>query len=145
MKHGFSLTAVKGVYVENYGSESPREVREDVFLVSDINDTGTLEKVLRSLGEEFEQDSILFVPKGGASGTLIGTNKCEDSYPGYGKRLNLKNPLFGNNGEFMTKVNNRPFTLASESVFEEVQLPKGVQGKWSLDVASKQHWSKLDV
>jgi hypothetical protein len=145
MMNGFSLTAVKGVYVENYGSSNAKEVKEDVFLCVDIKDSGNLEKVLRKLGEEFEQDSILFIPKGGTSGELIGTNHCEDSYPGFGKRMKLKNPLFGNSGEFMTKVKNRPFTLASESVIEECVNPTSVNGRFAVSAIAKKHWSDIDV
>ena len=108
---GYGITIVKGSYIENYNSPEAIEVGEQVFLVVDLRDKGKLEKDLREFGEEFEQDSVLFIPKGGAGGELIGTNNCPNGYPGYNKRVSLTKTIFGKNGEFFTRVNGRPFTL----------------------------------
>ena len=58
-----------------YGTDKAKEVGEHTYFIVDSEDTGNLEKDLRSLGEEFDQDSILFIPKGGEKSTLFGTNK----------------------------------------------------------------------
>ena len=108
---GYGVTAVKGAYIENYGSKDAREVQENSFFVVDIKDSGNLRTMLRTYGTLYEQDSILFLPKGGKSGELIGTNTCPNGYPGFTKSVHLKNPVFGQNGQFMTKVNGRPFIL----------------------------------
>lgn len=140
---GYGVTVVKGSYIENYGSQNAIEVGEQVFLVVDIRDSGKLEKDLRTLGEEFEQDSILFVPKGGKGGELIGTNHCPNGYPGYNKRLKLNKTIFGEDGEFFTRVNGRPFTLKEEF---EISTPlQGFFGKWAAKVLAEQHWSELDI
>ena len=133
---GYSVTRVKGSYIENYGSPDAKEVGETVFLVVDIKDKVTLKKDLMKFGESFEQDSILFVAKGGKSGVLVGTNKCPNGYPGYHKENKLKNPVFGEKGTFFTRVSGRPFTLKED--MEIIPSPEGFFGKWGCYLASKE-------
>lgn len=137
---GYSVTAVQGKYIENFGTKDAREVGENVFFVVDIQDKGSLQKDLRKFGEEFEQDSILFIPKPGDLGQLIGTNKCPNGYPGYGKTVSLKNPVFGQGGEFMTKVNGRPFILKEE--FEQIHPPGNNMGMWAMSIEAKKEVDK---
>lgn len=138
LREGFSVTSVKGKYIENYGSPDAKEVGESVFLVVDIKDSGKLKRVLMKLGEEYEQDSILYIPKGGKEGFLIGTNHCENGYPGYGKINKLKNPVFGKDGEFFTRVNGRPFTLKES--FKDNYSPSSGMGHWSMAVIADRGW-----
>ncbi len=135
MSKGYSVTSVQGKYIENFGTKDAREVGENVFLVVDIKDKGTLKTDLLKFGEEFDQDSILFIPKGGKTGSLIGTNHCPNGYPGYGKSVSLKNPVFGAKGEFMTKVGGRPFILKEE--FEQVHPPGDYHGMWAMSIVAK--------
>jgi len=117
LKLGYSITKIKGTYVEFYGSSKAKEVNEDSFLVVDIKDSGRLLKDLLALGEEFEQDSITFQEDTAVGYYLISSNRCPDAYPGKGKvgyRKRLGRAIFGDKGEFHSKVNGRPF------VFEEV-------------------------
>ena len=107
---GYSVTKIDGVYIENYGTKSAREVREESYIVIDIKDDGKLEKTLRELGEQFEQDSITFSQKDGTY-FLIGTSPWKDVYPGNGKRERLGKPMFSESGEFHSKINNRPFVF----------------------------------
>lgn len=132
----YSVTKAKGSYIENYKTSDAVEVGENVFIVVDINDKGNLEKTLMNLGEFFEQDSILFVPKGAEKGILIGTMDVE--YPGYHKRLLLKHPIFGKEGEFFTRVNGRPFVL--EQTLTEMVYPGSGMGKWAMSILSKKDW-----
>jgi len=136
----FSITKVKGSYIENYGSKNEKQVGEDVFLVVDINDTGNLKKTLKKLGAEYEQDSILFIPKGGKEGILIGTNTCPDGFPGYGKIRKFGNPIFGKDGQMSTKVNGRPFILKED--FQHVKRPTNNMGKWAMNALVKGGWKK---
>ena len=138
LKRRYSVTKVKGTYIENYGSANETPVGENVFLVVDINDTGNLKNTLKLLGEEYEQDSILFIPKGGQEGYLIGTNKCEDGYPGYGKTIKLNNAIFGKSGEFFTRVNGRPFILKEN--FKDVPLPNSNMGRLAVTILDKKGW-----
>jgi hypothetical protein len=137
---GYGVTAVKGTYIEKYNSPEAVEVSEDVFLVVDLKDSGRLVRDLKALGANFDQDSILYIKKGGTSGELIGTNA--DGYPGLNKKIVLKGALFGASGEFFTKVNGRPFTLKEEVVSNDAPA-KGWHRNYAISKMSKQHWSEL--
>jgi len=117
LKLGYSITKIKGTYIENYGSSKEIEVSEESFLVVDLDDDGKLRTNLIKLGTEFDQDSITFQENSNTGYFLISTNKCESGYPGHGKIGVIKKlgkTMFGKKGEFFSKVNGRPF------VFEEV-------------------------
>ena len=139
MMKNYSVTKVKGTYIENFKTPEAKEVGENVFLVIDIKDKGDLKSFLVKLGEEFEQDSILFVLKGGGNGLLIGTNNSK--FPGYHNKISLKNPIFGEDGEFFTRVNGRPFMLKEES--DDVIYPNSIMGKWSMSAMSKSDWKEF--
>lgn len=111
---GYGVTSIKGSYIENYGSDNEREVGENSFLVIDHQDKGDLKETLTKLGEEFDQDSIIF-GYAGEAGVLIGTNHCPDGYPGYGVEVEQGAALFGKTGEFMSRVNGRPFVFAESA------------------------------
>ena len=141
----YLTTSVKGSYIENYGSKNAVEVGEHVYFVLDSQDTGNLEKDLRELGEDFCQDSILFIPKGGTTGILWGTSnpecKSDAPYPPYGQKEVLPNAIWGKEAQFMTKIRGRPF-LFKESVengdIVEYKLPEGFFGRYGCyAVASK--------
>ena len=64
---------------------------------------------MRSLGEQFLQDSITFSSKNGKY-YLIGTSPySKDIYPGYEVKEKLGKPMFSEDGEFYSEINNRPF------------------------------------
>ena len=107
---GFGVTAIDGVYIENFNSPDARPVREESFIVIDIKNKGNLKKVLMKLGEQYEQDSITYSKVSGEY-YLIGTNQCPNSYPGYGNILKLGKPMFGQEGEFHSRIKNRPFVF----------------------------------
>lgn len=140
-RQGYGITKVKGSYIENYNSNNEIEVGEEVYFVVDLNNEGNLKQKLKELGLEFEQDSILFIPKNAEYGLLIGTNKCEDSYPGYNVEKKLNNPIFGQSGEFFTRINGRPFILKEE--FKIVLPPQNIMGKQALKIISNQKWEEL--
>lgn len=147
LRLGYTLTSVKGSYIENYGSSDAREVGESVWFVVDSKDKGNLERDLKKLGEEFDQDSILFIPAGGKEGRLVGTSKCPNAFPDYGKAHKLKNPVFGQAGEFFTRVNGRPFTL-KEGTEQDVELivqPRGMTARWGLKLTANSPWNELDI
>tara|TARA_Y100000004_G_scaffold70980_1_gene79804 strand:- start:42 stop:677 length:636 start_codon:yes stop_codon:yes gene_type:complete len=143
---GYSVTKIKGSYIENYGDKSlEREVGENSFLVIDINDKGNLKKTLMKLGEEFEQDSIIFGLKGSRA-DLIGTNKCPKGYPGYHKIDPQGGALFGKTGEFMSRVKGRPFIFGEENIVEEhygvCKFPTELRGPVTI---SKMNWWEIEV
>lgn len=139
---GYSVTAAVGEYIENYGSEDARSVKEEIFIVSDIKNKGTLLKDLRRLGEEFDQDSILYIERGNNTGKLVGTSTCENAYPPKGKSVKLKNAIFGKSGMFNTRVNGRPFTLREE-FSEEAVPPTGFFGAYGAHLRATKDWSEL--
>ena len=139
------MTLIKGSYIENYKKPNAKEVVEEVFFVVDLDDKGNLEKDLRKLGEEFEQDSILFIPKGGEKSTLIGTNKCEDGYPGYGKKVHFNKRQIGGDGEFFSRVNGRPFVFKEAVGNGNATRPEGGMGRWGCSAVANAHWSDIDV
>jgi len=135
----YSVTKVKRTYIENYGSTYAKEVGESVFFVVDNKDHGTLEKDLKTLGKEFNQDSIMFIPMGIPKGVLWGTKNDEYSdkyaYPSFNKTVTFKNAVWGKKAEFMTKINNRPFVLKENLV--EIYKDKGYFSNLGQDILSK--------
>lgn len=112
---GYGVTSIDGVYIENYGTNNEIQVKEESFIVVDLKDKGTLKKDLIELGEEFEQDSITYSKPSGEY-YLISSNTCSSGYPGKGKigvEIKLGKPFFGKDGEFHSKINNRPFIFES--------------------------------
>ena len=136
---GMSVTPIKGVFVENYNTDNAVEVKEDSYFVADIQDSGNLEAILRSLGKEFDQDSVTFSKKG-SEYYLIGTK--ENSYPGLDVKEKLGGPMFSTSGEFMSKVNGRPFVFSSatltESEVDQVLTDFNVGGIYSIKKIAKQ-------
>jgi len=139
----YGVTKVKGSYIEDYDTPQAKEVGEDVFFVVDLDDKGNLEKDLKKLGEEFEQDSILFVPKGGDESRLVGTNKCPNGYPGYGKVVSYKHRNIGKSGEFFTRVKGRPF-MFGECADPNAYRPEGMMGRWACKAISDKPWQLLE-
>jgi len=142
LKLKYSITKIKGRYIENYGKPNARLVNEESFLVVDLNDGGRLLKDLMKLGEEFDQDSITFQEDATVGYYIISTNRCPNGYPGEGKigvKRRLGSGVFGKKGEFFSRVNGRPF------VFEEV-------GEYFIDfnklgisgIRGVLEWSKVD-
>jgi len=132
LRSKYNVTKLRGVYVENYASEDAVEVGENVFFVVDHQDTGHLRDDLIRLGDDYDQDSVLFIPQGATGGELIGTN--ETGWPGRGNVQFLEHPVFGRSGEFMTKVKGRPFVLNMASAEDVVDFPcdypRGFMGEW---------------
>lgn len=105
---GYGITKVDGSYIEDFETPLAKEVKEDSLFCVNLNDDVDFVERLASLSEKFCQDSIIVFPKGGKGAHLIGTNNAE--YPGYGKKAMQGDLSMGQEAEFMTRVNNRPFT-----------------------------------
>jgi hypothetical protein len=141
---GYSVTKIKGSYIENYGTKDAKEVGESSFLVVDIQDKGNLKNTLMKLGQEFEQDSIIFGEAGSAA-TLFGTNKCPNGYPGFGKNSKQGGAIFGKSGEFMSRVKGRPFVFSEENILETygvAKYPTELKGIFEL---SNKNWQDLEL
>lgn len=134
---GYGVTPIQGVGYENYKTSMEREVKEDSFIVIDLNDSGKLKQDLIKLGMQYEQDAISFSKPNGEY-HLISTNTCLHGYPGKGKigvEIRLGSPFFGKKGEFFSRVNGRPF------VFESVQgnTHYGLKGLSISEIRSLKH------
>ncbi len=139
----YGVTSVKGSYIENYDTPDAIEVGEHVFFIEDIQDRNKLEIDLKQLGEKFEQDSILFIPKPGLIAYLWGTNiKNPKTYPGYGNMKEYPNRSLGKNNIMMTKVRGRPFLF--NEVIEEHPLPCNSLSKFGCHTYANMPWQKMD-
>lgn len=125
---GYSITRIHGSYVENFGTKIAKNVSEDSYFVVDLKDSGSLLDDLIKLGEAFEQDSILFIPKGGQGAKLYGTNHCEGGFPGWGNTLDM-GEIQGGESEFYSRVGSRAFKFENIERLEEIPGPSGWLGK----------------
>jgi hypothetical protein len=132
MGKGYSVTKIKGSYIENFGSkETQKEVGEESFFVCnqdvDGHDDGMLEKDLVALGRKYDQDSVLIIPYGGKGAYLRGTSKREDAYPSYNKKEVVGGGKFGKaSGAFLSRIRGREFSF--EDV-EPMQTINGIRGQ----------------
>lgn len=132
---GFSVTPVKGTYIENYGTSEEIEVKENSFFVANTTDLTRQEffDILIDLGKKFCQDSIMLIPSGGEDVRLFGTNTS--AFPGLNQTVSYKKTVFGKKKEFMSKVGNRPFAAVNEN-FETY---KDLTGKQRMAVRAMAH------
>lgn len=138
---GYSVTSLKGYYPEG-GKDS----KEESFFVVDINDTGELFEDLKKLGTEFEQDSILLIPKGSIKGEdkayLIGTNHCENNWIKYGQKEFFNKGKVGYSSPIYTSyINGRPFIFEEYNM--EIGSPGNGMGWWALEIMAKKDWMDL--
>lgn len=139
MNAGYSVIKVKGSYLENFGSETQKEVGEESFFVANYkiegDDDGQLERDLIKLGRLYDQDSILSVPFE-KKGYLYGTSKRDDAFPDYGQKVVVGKPVFGDaKGEFFSRVKGRKFAFES---YEEASKPMTYNGKWAISLYAKE-------
>ena len=140
---GYGVTKLHGSY-----PEGGKSVKETSYFVVDLKDTGKLEKELRKLGQEFDQDSILSIPKGSIKGDakayLIGTNRCENNWLGFGKKEIFNKGRMGYDSPIYTsRVNGRPFIF--EEVGSEVTSPASGMGVWFMHLIAEKPWKDIEV
>lgn len=126
---GYGVSAVRGSFIENFGTSAAVEVAEESFFVVNIKNDSNFKNNIEFLGQKFCQDSVLIIPKGGKGAYVLGTNKTSD--PGLGNKKLIGDLSFGKESQFMTRIgkSKRPFTFSE-----------------SLDVFSKYGWAgKLGI
>ncbi len=150
MTLGYNVTSVRGVFIENFGKKDSKEVTENSFFVEDLKDRGTLKNHLISLGTEFDQDSVLFIPRitkknNKGSSFLIGLKN--DSFPEKGEEKEY--PILkigGNDYQFLTKVSGRPFYFTEN--FEILEADKSCSsslGQMGMSLLANKNWEDLEV
>ena len=112
MSLGYGVTSVDGSYIENFNTPEAYEVAEHSFFVVNLEDDPDFAKYIVILGDEFCQDAVLIIPKGGQGAYLHGTNNSE--FPGDGQKVPAGDLSFGKEKEFMTKVRGRPVAFTEE-------------------------------
>lgn len=140
MAKGYSVTAVRGSYIENYESEDATEVSEHSFFVAPRKpeQSETLEQDLVALGQEFDQDSVLIINNG--KGELVGTSNRENAWPSFGKREPVGGFKGGKAAEFMSRVNDRPFIFS-----ESYEMPQTINGIRGLKILANKDWRDIEL
>jgi hypothetical protein len=138
---GYSVTAINGKYPEGGTSK-----KEESFFVVDHKNTGTLEHDLKHLGDVFDQDSVLFIPRGAinkeAKAYLIGTNHCHNNWIGYGQTHTFDVGHLGHESPIYTSyINGRPFIF--EEVGAQYEPPATGYGWWGLHLTAKKDWTQI--
>ena len=120
---GFGFYRMEGHYIEGFGSEVSKDVKEQSFLVigEKGNDNGKLKGTLKKLGSKYNQDSILYKAFDSKNALLIGTQgEDEDGnpveFPGLGKEVSVGEfkPMKVN--QFYSKMKGKPFVFESYAV-----------------------------
>ena len=140
MSKGYGVTRLIGKYPE--GGVDSKEVS---YFITDIKDNGKLEEVIKKLCKEFEQDSVLFIPKGSISNTstayLIGTNHCPDNWLEYGSKETFEKGKLGYNSKIYTSfINGRPFIF--ENIDRKINPPGNGMGYWVMNLVAKRKWDE---
>ena len=128
LSEGYGVTKVKGTYIENFKTDKAVEVAEQSLFVLNNRDNAQFEDKIIRLGEEFEQDSVLIIPQGGKGAYLYGTREGNE-FPPYQQTEIVGDLKMGEEDEFMTRVNKRPFTFKEElETYEKLSR----NSKWAL-------------
>ena len=127
LKDGFSVTEISGHYVEDYGTDKAKDVKEISLFVADHKETGDLKQALIKYGKKYDQDSVFYKPKD-KDGMLIGTNNA--SFPGLGKEVPLGGSFSAKASEFYSRVKGRPF------VFEQSSKTKSLTDYYPTEIKS---------
>lgn len=112
----YGVTKVDGSYIENFETPEAKEVSEESLFAVNLQDDPGFVETIQKLGEKYCQDSVLIIPQGGKGAYLYGTNNTE--FPGYGQQMNVGDAKFGEEAEFMSKVDGRPVTMGEGQVLE---------------------------
>jgi hypothetical protein len=125
--------------------KSPKEA--SYFVVNKNNDPNFRETIAY-LGEMFEQDSVLIVPKGaianeGEKAYLLGTSHCSGIWLKYGQKNEFDKGKLGKiNPNYTSYIGKRPFIFES---LKENHLPHTGFGRWMLNIVADMDWEDIDL
>ena len=111
----------RGSFIENFGTPQAIEVSEKSLFVVNLKDDPGFFDYMAQLGEQFEQDSVLMIPKGGKEAYLVGTHP-DNTFPPYGETVTVGDFHGGVEDEFMTRTGGRPYIF--KDIKEELQTYK---------------------
>lgn len=103
---GYKVVDVDGVYIENYGTEDAKEMKEASLFIINEDNRDSFVNDMKELGIEYCQDAVLIVPKGGQDAYFIGTNNAE--WPGM-NNIEIVGSYKQGPSEFMTTYKGKPF------------------------------------
>ena len=140
---GYGVTKLHGSYPE--GGKTTKEIS---YFVVNLSDDADFEKEILKLGKGFDQDSILYIPKGAIKGEskayLIGTNSCKNNWLGIGKKEVFNKGRLGYDSPIYTsRVNGRPFLF--EEIGEEVLSPASGMGVWAMHLIAEKQWKDIEL
>ena len=118
---GYGVTRILGSYIENFETPKAVEVAEESFFVSNRKDDPDFALEIARLGEDFDQDSVHIVDKGAQDAYLLGTSP-EGEFPQYGKKESVGALKMGDEAEFMSRVDGRPYTFSPKEMNEELEV-----------------------
>lgn len=103
----YGVTAIKGNYIEGFGTSNSHEVFEQSYFVVNLNNDPKFFDNIIKLGEYFNQDSIMYKKKG-ENAYLFGTNNSD--FPGY-MRADEYKQYHALAGKFMSRIKNAAFSF----------------------------------
>ena len=113
MDAGYGYSAERGSFIENFGTPQAIEVSEKSLFVVNLKDDPGFFDHIAQLSEQFEQDSVLMIPKGGKGAYLLGTHP-DNTFPPYGETITVGDFRGGVEDEFMTRTGGRPYVFKEE-------------------------------
>ena len=142
----YSVTQVKGAYIEDLSSDNPKEVGEVSFFVADHKASGTLFIDLKKMGDHFEQDSILFKPLGEPA-FIIGTSDSPTAWPARNVKVKFSESLYGKvNGQYFSRIKGRQFAFESIEYIPPPDNMGGMQGlKYEFDQINSELMKNLNL
>lgn len=138
----YGVTAIKGKFWENYGTNNEIEVNEDSFLVVNLNDDPNFYHNIFRLGTYYNQDSILYKEKNTLDAYLVGTNNSE--WPGYGNKEKAGNYLQNVESQFMSRIGNRGFAFGDKEGARTDSVP-GFQDRKNMRQRNEAILSEMDL
>lgn len=114
---GYGYVRINGHYIEKHDDGAEIPVVEHSFMVIG-DDDGQLRSFAIKMGEQFDQDSILFKPKG-ADAMLIGTT-TRASWLGHGATQNIGSFHPSRMGDFYSQYKGKSFVF--DNIAEQTNL-----------------------
>jgi hypothetical protein len=149
IKHaGYGYVKVKGGYIEGFNTSTARDVEDESFMIIGApNDTQELLNFLKKEGEEYNQDSILYISLK-KKAVLVGTSDYDElgkkiKFPGYKNVIELGDFHTGENlGQFYTKWKGRKFVFKEVDETFKFGESSGIFGKWAKSIMDKKERKK---